>query len=128
MYAKDITLNAQSYNNVFRTNSGSLHVPVRNSVALYTQFEHVKGTPAEKGERGVSVSRLRLLNTLIDQLVDMRQSVPDMSQIKVDESDMDSLIYTYQRQVKNTVSLPFPGTYGLAGLMPQPGSVFDFCA
>ena len=129
MYAKDITLNASTYNTVFSSSSGSLHVPVKNSVAVYTQFEHVKGTPAEKGERGVSVSRIRLLNTLIDQLVSMKKSVSDAEKVDLsDDFSMDSMIYTYQRQVKNSFTSSGPASYGLTGLMPEPGLDFDISA
>ncbi len=129
MYAKDISLNASTYNTVFSSSSGSLHVPVKNSVALYTQFEHVKGTPAEKGERGVSVSRIRLLNTLIDQLVSMKKNVATTKSIAdMDDFQVDSMIYTYQKQIKNTIALTGPSSYGLAGVMPELGAVVDFCA
>lgn len=129
MYAKDISLNASTYNNVFSTSSGSLRVPVKNSYALYTQFEHVKGTPAEKGERGVSVSKIRLLNTLIDQLVTMKKDTPSDDQIvEADGLQLDSMIYTYQRQIKNSFTATGPSTYGLAGLAPESGMIFDICA
>ena len=129
MYAKDITLNASTYNTVFSSASGSLHVPVKNSVALYTQFEHVKGTPAEKGEAGVSVTRIRLLNALIDKLVSMKKTVPEPETVDVsDNFSLDSMIYTYQKQIKTSFAASGPATYGLAGLMPEPGAVLDISA
>jgi len=129
MYANDISLNALTYNTVFSSTTGSLHVPVKNCVSVYTQFEHVKGTPAEKGEQGVSVSRIRLLNTLIDKLVSMKQPVPGKLDVDLsDDFQMDSMIYTYQRQIKNTFNASGPMTYGLSGLMPEPGAVLDISA
>ena len=129
MYTKDISLNASTYKTVFTSASGSLHVPVKNSVAVYTQFEHVKGTPAAKGEAGVSVSRIRLLNTLIDKLVSMKKDVPEQKELEsADEFSIDSMIFTCQKQIKSSFTASGPATYGLAGLMPEPGAVFDISA
>ena len=130
MRANDINLNASSYRSLFSSSSGKLYVPVNPSVAVYTQFTHVKGTPAEKGERGVPVERLRILNTLIDNLVSMKKSpVSKEEAASMDAVSQDALIASYQRQIHTAVeSASAPGTYGLAGLLPEPGAVFSISA
>ncbi|MBR6152868.1 MAG: hypothetical protein IKQ43_00355 [Treponema sp.] len=131
MYAKEINLNAHTYNTLFTsTSSGRIIVPVKNNVAVYTQFEHVRGTPAPKGERGVPVDKIRILNTLIDRLITMKQKVPlENEATGLSDADLESRIVNYQRQIKDVVTLSTSnGTYGLAGLMPEAGEVFSISA
>ena len=130
MYSNDINLNASTYRTLFSSSTGRLYVPVKPSVAVFTQFDYVRGTPAEKGQKGVPVDRIRILNSLIDQLVSMRQkpaSKEDM--LDLTDSQKDALIKTYQKQIKNSIAIAnLPGTYGFAGLMPQAGAVFNISA
>ena len=130
MRANDINLNASTYRSVFSSSSGKLYVPVKPSVAVYSQFTHVKGTPAEKGEKGVPVNRLRILNTLIDQLVSMKKNAVSKSEAEsMGAAEQDALIASYQKQIHAAVeSASTPGTYGLAGLLPEPGAVFSISA
>ncbi|MBO4320863.1 MAG: hypothetical protein J5857_10400 [Treponema sp.] len=131
MYAKDINLNAQTYNSLFTSTSpGRITVPVKNNVAIYTQFEHVSGTPAPKGERGVPVNKIRILNTLIDHLITMKQKVPlGDNAAGLKDADLEAQIVSYQRQIKDVVdTAASTGTYGLAGLMPEAGEVFSISA
>ena len=127
MYSTDITLNAASYQTVFSTSSGSLVVPVKPSAVVYVQ-----GTPAAKGQQGVPVNRVRILNTLINQLVTMKKesSLTQKSEIpEMSDEQKDELIKTYQQEIKNAIMAASEQTaYGLAGLMPEPGAVVSVCA
>lgn len=129
MYTKTVNLNASMYKAVFSGSSGKLYVPVKPNATLYTQFDYVKGTPAERGQRGISVNRVRILNTLIDQLVSMKKSVDKKDVTELSDNQKDALIQNYQKEIETSISLSsLPGTYGLAGLMPEPGSVFSISA
>ena len=41
-------------------------LPVEPSSLVYSHFEHVSGIPAPQGSQGVSISKLHLLNVLIE--------------------------------------------------------------
>ena len=128
MYSNDINLNASTYKNLFSSTTGRLYVPVKASVAVFTQFDYVRGTPAGKGEKGVSVDRIRILNALIDQLVSMRKKTASKEDLaELPDSQKDVLINTYQKEVKSSLdvaSMP----YGFTGVMPEPGAGFDIVA
>ena len=130
MHANDINLNASTYRSLFSSSSGKLYVPVKPSVAVYTQFTHVKGTPAEHGEKGVPVERLRILNTLIDSLVAMKKNpVTKTEAASMDSISQDALIASYQKQIRSVVeNAAAQGTYGLAGVLPEPGAIFSISA
>ena len=55
------------------SSGGRTFVPVKPSMYGYAQFQYVSGYPARNGQEGVSIDKIKILNTLIDQLVTMRQ-------------------------------------------------------
>ena len=127
MYSNGINLNAASYNNVFSSSSGALFVPVKPSAVIYSQFDYVHGTAVKNGQNGVPLNKVRILNTLINQLVSMKQKTSTHSESELElmsEDQKDALIKEYQQQIKATVSnTAQPSTYGFAGLMPEAGAV-----
>ncbi len=129
MIVNGLTLNANAYENVAKSSSGTLNVPVKPSVVVYSQLEHVNGTAATRGQRGVPLSKVIILNTLIDQLVNMKNS-PKAVYDKIYEltdSQKDALIKDYQKQIQLAVAQS-ASNYGLAGAMPEPGALFTISA
>ena len=131
MYSNGITLNPSSYKNLFSSASGILNVPVKPSAVIYSQLDYVHGVSAGRGENGVPINRIRILNTLINQLVSMKKE----SSVQKDfgglsEEQKDSLIKSYQQQIQNEVARvqSQPASYALAGLMPETGSVISVMA
>ena len=100
MFSNGINLNAASYNNVFSTSSGSLFVPVKPSAVIYSQLDYVHGTAAKSGQNGVPLNKVRILNTLINQLVSMKQKasapseeeISGMSEEQKDDGEVNASI------------------------------------
>ena len=96
--------------------------------SITTTFD---GYPMAK--RGVPINRLRILNTLISQLVSMKQK-PALSEEEatgLSEEQKDELIKSYQQQIKTAIaasSAQGQAAYGLAGLMPEAGAVVSVSA
>ncbi len=136
MYANGISLNASSYKNLFSSASGTLYVPVKPSAVIYSQLDYVHGVSAGADGKGVSVNRIRILNTLIHQLVAMKKSTVSSDDLDyLTDEQKDALIETYQQEIRNAVNaaqttpeVSAPGTYGLAGLMPEVGTIVDVSA
>jgi len=123
MYSNGLNLNATSYQSVYASTGGSLAVPVKQSALIYAHFDHVHGIAASNGAKGVSVNRLRILNSLIEQLKDMRQSaLSQASTESLSSEEQDALIDKYSQQVKETIQT---SPYGLAGLMPESGELLS---
>jgi hypothetical protein len=57
-----------------RYGSGRISFPVRPNQAIYAHFKHVSGVPAADQNGGLSLSRLKSIDTLIDRLVQLKQS------------------------------------------------------
>ena len=69
------SLNAYRYSNVFAANSsgagGKLFIPMQPAMAIRAQFNHVAGVPSPTAQ-GVYVSKVKILDTLIDQLITLK--------------------------------------------------------
>ena len=106
-------------------NNGRMSLPVAPSQLIYSHFKHVSGTPAPEGTEGVNISKLKILNTLIEQLEKMKgQEAIEYSSI--DESDqkrIDALIEHFQQQIKAAQAAP---VYTPAA--PVMGLLFDIAA
>ncbi len=130
MYSTGITLNAASYKNLL-SSAGSLYVPVKPSAVLYAQFDYVHGTAAGPNQEGVSLNRIKILNSLINQLASLRHK--DAQEVDVDnlsDNYKDDLIREFQTQIQETISKAETEDFslGLAGLMPLQGQIVSIQA
>lgn len=111
------------------SSGGRTHIPVKPSQYVYSQFQYVAGYPAKNGQEGVSIDKLKILNTLIDQLVSMKQkNIPPKlaAQGDITDKQIDALINQYQEQIKVTtaasINLPYKPP------MPQTGTIVNLVA
>lgn len=86
---------------------GRTYIPVKPSEFLYSQFQYVAGIPAANGQEGVTVDKLKILNTLIDHLISMKQKnvmpkVGGSAELSTDQ--IDALIKQYQEQIKTATA------------------------
>jgi len=105
--------------------SGRTSLPVSPGMLIYSHFKHVSGTPAPEGTKGVNISKLKILDTLIEQLSKMKgQDAPEMSNMsETDEKRINALIDQYQKQIKaaQAVSVYTPAA-------PATGALFNIAA
>ena len=104
--------------------AGKLYVPVSRSALLYSHFDHVSGVAAGNGQQGVSISKIRILNSLIDRLSAIKnQPKESISDISDDQAQV--LIEQYQKQLQQTVAQQ---SFVLAGAKPMAGELFQLDA
>jgi hypothetical protein len=115
------TINPYSYGTFA---SGKLYVPVNPMSVVYAQFDHVSGIAAGHGENGVSISKIQILNTLIEHLTAIKNQ-PKTGTQNLSDKQVDVLIQNYQKQIQQAVhSTP----YILSGAQPQSGALFSINA
>lgn len=122
-----ISLNAYSYSGIVSGSSGKLYVPVQPGAVIYSQFDHISGVAATENKAGVSVSKIQILNSLLNQLITMRNQ-PKMQYEddgSLNEDQMNSLIQNYQSQIQAEVEKAQVTGYGLAGVQPQNGTILN---
>ena len=68
-------LNVNSYENLISSGigSGRLYVNVEPNMVMYTQYKHVSGVAAKKTEPTVPISKLQIVNALIDRLTEIKK-------------------------------------------------------
>lgn len=79
-----------------RFGGGRLVYPVRPSQALYAQFKHVTGLPSSSEDGGLSLSKLRSIDNLIDRLVHLKKTAGGSDQREA----IDRMIRNLESQVK----------------------------
>jgi hypothetical protein len=112
-----------------------MSLPVSPSVYIYSHFRHVSGIPAPEGVKGVAINRLKILDTLIEQLARLgKQPEPSWGAAgETGEERLDALIEQYEHQIRTaraaaaqSAGAAFP--YSPAAGSASPGALFDLTA
>ncbi len=101
-----------------RYGNGRISLPVHPNQAIYARFEHVAGVPASEGSEGLSISRLKTIDRLIDRLAHMKQSAESGSERAEIQQLIDSLKSEVEQpggSVGETVSMHADALHSLAG-------------
>jgi hypothetical protein len=124
----NLSLNAHSYNSQFSTESSKLVVPVKPASVVYAQFDHITGVAAKQGQDGVPVSKMSILNVLIDQLILMKRNAVKEDVFPSNDSDIDKQIQNYQSKIRELVKQAERNPFILPGAAPQSGALFSIGA
>jgi hypothetical protein len=106
---------------------GRSSLPVAPSSYIYSQFKHVAGTPAPEGVRGVTISRLKVLDTLIEQLQQIRKNplyAVQSADEKLSDERIDALIEQYENQIRQAQAAHAAMPYSPAPPAPT-GAIFS---
>ena len=125
MIANITNLNPYSYHVSSSGASGKLFVPVNPSAVIYAQFNHISGIAAPKGQSGVSISKIQILNSLIENLSKIKgaENSPKKS-VHITKAQADVLIQKYQKEIAQSVQAA-QAQFTLSGAMPQAGALFS---
>jgi hypothetical protein len=77
---------------------GKISIPVEPVSLVYSHFKHVSGVPAPEGSAGVAISRLNILDILIDQMKQIKKTETPIISAQI-EDKLDALIEAYKNQV-----------------------------
>jgi putative AlgH/UPF0301 family transcriptional regulator len=96
---------------------------------MYSHFEHVSGVPAPDGSRGVTISKLKLLDVLIEQLNQIKKQGGKTLAMggPVSEGQIDALIENYKTQIRQAKAASITMPY-LPSPSAQAGAVFSLVA
>ncbi|MDR1307521.1 MAG: hypothetical protein LBK74_08110 [Treponema sp.] len=77
-----------------------MSLPVSPASYIYSHFRHVSGIPAPEGTRGVAITRLKILDVLIEQLGQMKKQADFKLDTAFSDDQINSLIEKYEGQIK----------------------------
>jgi hypothetical protein len=86
-----------------RFSPGKLEIPVEANQVIYANFEHVVGIPSAQPGTGISIDRLMVLDTLINQLESAQKTKIERPEAAKTMSDqgLDSLIEEYAKKLSS---------------------------
>ena len=107
---------------------GRAYLPVDTKQVVYSHFQYVSGVPRHKDQNGVSIGKLKILNTLIDQLVKMRENArnDELLSSNTDEGTLDSMIEYVNQKIHTEISLS--QNIGYTAAAPHPAYLLDLTA
>jgi len=98
-------------------------VPVSPSSYIYSHFKHVSGVPAAEGETGVNINKLKIIDTMIEQLSKMKKEPdPLVDKVQDEEKRMNSLLEKVRTIQTANAKNPF------APAVPHIGTIFNLSA
>ena len=106
---------------------GEVVMPVRPAQLIYANFKHIQVVPESRLQDGVPLYKLKILDTLIDQLSPKR-AVPAIT-----AGSIDGIIGEMSRGVPRDVMTPGAASRGTAaayraGFLPPPGAFVNLVA
>ena len=90
-----------------RNSAHRISLPVIKSQYLYARFKHIWSYPADQTGEGVSISKLRVLDALIERLVKLKgEKIQSRSAEELDSSKVENLISTIQQELHSIAAGP----------------------
>ena len=102
-----------------------MSLPVSPSSLIYAQFKHVSGVPATDGVQGVNISKLAIIDTLVEQISRMKNQPKSIfeGQDQENEERINARIEQMQNQIRNIPTASANNPY--APTAPLLGAVFS---
>ncbi len=107
---------------------GRMAVPVRPSQTVYAQYKHISGRPASAGQNTVPLSRIQLLNSLIEGLKRIKSDPsysPELGNVTPERAD--ALIKNYSAEIHQALKST-PEMFGTLSGASTAGMVMNLSA
>ncbi len=92
--------------------TSTVSVPVDPDALLYARFKHISGVPATDGDQGVSIERLRILDSLIDRLVATNGQKAYVRDVRgMSPNEAETLISRYEQELHSALRASRPEPY-----------------
>ena len=99
-------------------------MPVEPAFITHSSFKHIQGVPA-RGV-GVPIFKLRVLDSLIDRLLALRERLPGARDLaRLPEDQLEGLIASLEQRLHAQVLQSKPP---FGGLFPETGMLVDLAA
>ncbi len=111
-------LSGSGYNLSFNQSVGSsrsnrIGLPVSNKALIYSYFKHVQGYSAGDNASTVPISKIRILNNLIDNLSKIKHNDREYpSDAEVSPEAIDALIDQYSQDLHQSIAMMHTGFNG----------------
>lgn len=136
MISNNTPLQAVSYLAMSKVSTGGrAYVPVARNQVLYSHFKYVSGFADSENIGTVGIDKLRILNSILDQLVSMKTNEAQKADFlktnaerinnAITENTVDALVTYYDSEIKNIIAQTENIGYG--GI-PERSAILDLTA
>jgi hypothetical protein len=95
------------YAPTLKRTADKLFVPIAPPNYIYSHFKHVSGTLTPEGQKGVSINKLKMLNTLIEQANHTRKTADKLIlPTEAKEETVDALLERYIQTLRSAWTSP----------------------
>ena len=84
---------------------GKLSLPVEPASLVYSHFKHISGVPAPEGSQGVAISKLNILDVLIEQVAQIKKANADAASAMVPADKLDTVIEAFNTQLRKAMEV-----------------------
>jgi len=104
-----------------------MSVPVKPSETVFAQYRYISGTPASSGQQTVPLSRIHILNSLIDNLQKVKNNPGYKSENTVTTPGRaDALIQQYASELHQVMKSTPAAFQSFGGGGSGTGMIFNF--
>ena len=104
---------------------GRIALPTR--AGMYTRLKHVQGVPTQIAGAGYSISKLRMIDLLVDRLVRLKGQ-PMESPTVTSDAEADALVMDYAHQISQALSSASPLAQSFSVVLAEPGLILNLVA
>ena len=113
--------------NLIRAQYSPGRIALPTSGAMYTRLKHVQGVPTHTPDGGYSVSKLRMIDTLVDRLIQLKgQSMESPS--PQSDAEAEAMLSRYAQELSTTLNNATPLSQSFRVGLVQPGMLLDLVA
>ncbi|MBU8913545.1 MAG: hypothetical protein KOO61_05930 [Spirochaetales bacterium] len=113
--------------NIIRAQYAQGKIALPQSGGLYSRFKHIQGVPAQAVGGGYSVSKLQMIDLLVERLIQLRGSSV-MSSSPGGGADQDTLISRYAGELAQTLRAADSISPSVTAGIAEPGMLFSLVA
>jgi hypothetical protein len=132
-----VGLNAQTpvnrtvhLSNIIRAQYAQGRISLPQNGGLYTRFKHVQGVPSGQSGAGYSISKLRMIDLLVERLVRLKgeSAAPTPEVAASDITDQDALIQQYASRLTDALRSASSISPSMTAGIAESGMVIDLVA
>lgn len=118
--------NAVPFHSIIRAqySGNKITVPISSSDFRYASFEHVKGVPSSRSDRGIPLQTLKIIDSFIERLSNLKGETvgPKIDQEQSSLTDISNLLNRYSNEL---ATIQQTGGLFNAGFFPEPGLLIN---
>lgn len=113
--------------NLIRAQYSPGRIALPTSAGMYTRLKHVQGVPAQTAGAGYSVSKLRMIDLLVERLVQLKGQ-PMESPTPRSDAEADAMVVQFAQQISETLSSASPLAQSFSVGLAETGLVLNLVA